>query len=73
MPASVKDLKLLKSPEANYFLRKQGCGPRGGGTTSVTEKNIEIPRGNYFLRKQGWDPWGKGLGLASRVISLQQK
>ena len=43
MPASVKEIKLLKSPEANYFLRKLEWMHKSGGTTSVTEENVEIP------------------------------
>ena len=43
MFSSVKDLKLLKSPKANYFLRKLEWMHKSGGTTSVTEENVEIP------------------------------
>ena len=41
MSASVKEIKILKSPE-EIFPEETGMDAQGGGTTSVTEKNVEI-------------------------------
>ena len=42
MPHSVKEIKMLTSLR-KFFPEETGMDAQGGGTTSVTEKNVQIP------------------------------